>query len=141
MTFYIQTKSKDDSLKNIPILEFKVHSFDIYWKVLSSIYEVQEKQMTDDQRFEEGYTQTTMINKDTGEILLIMKHAIIVDDKEVSNIRDLSSFEETNYSYRYEIDVTFKFDIIKEPESYGLGERVEANIEIKDSYLTIEIGA
>ena len=77
MTFYIQTKSKDDSLKNIPILEFKVHSFDIYWKVLSSIYEVQEKQMTDDQRFEEGYTQTTMINKDTGEIILIMKNAII----------------------------------------------------------------
>ena len=77
MTFYIQTKSKDDSLKNIPILEFKAHSFDIYWKVLSSIYEVQEKQMTDDQRFEEGYTQTTMINKDTGEIILIMKNAII----------------------------------------------------------------
>lgn len=77
MTFYIQTKSKDDPFKNIPILEFKVHSFDIYWKVLSSIYEVQEKQMTDDQRFEEGYTQTTMINKDTGEIILIMKNAII----------------------------------------------------------------
>ena len=71
----------------------------------------------------------------------LMKNAIIVDEKEVSNIRDLSSFEETNYSYRYEIDVTFKFDIIKEPESYGLGERVEVNIEIKDSDLTIEIGA
>ena len=69
-------------------------------------------------------------------------NGIIVDEKQVSNIRDLSSFEETNYNYRYEIDITFKFDIIREPKDYGLGEKVGYDINVKDTelYITNEIG-
>ena len=69
-------------------------------------------------------------------------NGIIVDEKQVSNIRDLSSFEETNYNYRYEIDITFKFDIIREPKDYGPGEKVGYDINVKDTelYITNEIG-
>lgn len=68
----------------------------------------------------------------------LQNNGIIVKEKEVSNIRDLSSFEETNYSYRYEIDITFEFDKIIEPKTYGIGEGVKIDIEIKDSDLKIE---
>ena len=72
----------------------------------------------------------------------LSNNGIIVDEKQVSNIRDLSSFEETNYNYRYEIDITFKFDIIKEPKDYGIGEKVGYDINVKDTelYITNEIG-
>ena len=72
----------------------------------------------------------------------LLNNGIIVDEKQVSNIRDLSSFEETNYNYRYEIDITFKFDIIKEPKDYGIGEKVGYDINVKDTdlYITNEIG-
>ena len=63
----------------------------------------------------------------------LQNNDIIVNEKEVSNIRDLSSFEETNYSYRYEVDITFDFDKIIEPKTYGIGKEVEIDIEIKDS--------
>ena len=67
----------------------------------------------------------------------LSNNGIIVDEKQVSNIRDLSSFEETNYNYRYEIDITFLFDIIKEPKDYGIGEDVKYNINVKDTELYI----
>ena len=72
----------------------------------------------------------------------LLNNDIIVDEKQVSNIRDLSSFEETNYNYRYEIDITFNFDIIKEPKDYGVGEEVGYNINVKDTelYIQDEIG-
>ena len=72
----------------------------------------------------------------------LSNNGIIVDEKQVSNIRDLSSFEETNYIYRYEIDITFKFDIIKEPIDYGTGEKVGYEINVKDTelYIQNEIG-
>lgn len=63
----------------------------------------------------------------------LQKNDIIVKEKEVSNIRDLSSFEQTNYSYRYEIDIVFDFDKIVEPQTYGIGKAVDININIKDT--------
>lgn len=77
MTFYIQTKSKDDQLRNIPIAEFNIHSFDVYWKTLSDTYEWQEIMRYDDDRFEDGYMRTILLNKDTGEVILIMKNTTI----------------------------------------------------------------
>src|SRR5699024_1595715 len=68
----------------------------------------------------------------------LQNNGIIVNEKEVSNIRDLSSFEQTNYSYRYEIDITFDFDKIIEPKTYGISEGVKTDIEVKDSNLKIE---
>ena len=72
----------------------------------------------------------------------LLNNGIIIDEKQVSNIRDLSSFEETNYNYRYEIDITFNFDIIKEILDYGVGEKVEYDINVKETDLNIknEIG-
>ena len=72
----------------------------------------------------------------------LSNNGIIVDEKQVSNIRDLSSFEETNYIYRYEIDITFNFDIIKELKDYGIGEKVGYDINVKDTelYIQNEIG-
>lgn len=67
----------------------------------------------------------------------LSNNGIIIDEKQMSNIRDLSSFDETNYNYRYEIDVTFNFDIIKEPADYGEGKEVDININIKDTELYI----
>lgn len=71
----------------------------------------------------------------------LLNNGIIVNEKEISGIRDLSSFEQTNYSFRYEIDVTFEFDIITEPQDYGVGKQVGTNINIKDTdlYITQEI--
>lgn len=79
MTFYIQLKDKTDPLRNIPIAEFNIHSFDIYWKVLSDTYEFSEYNTDDDPRFdeEEGYIKTDFYNKDTGEIILTMKNTTI----------------------------------------------------------------
>lgn len=68
----------------------------------------------------------------------LQNNGIIVNEKEVSNIRDLSSFEQTNYSYRYEIDITFDFDKIIEPKTHGISEGVKTDIEVKDSNLKIE---
>lgn len=68
----------------------------------------------------------------------LSNNGIIVDEKQVSNIRDLSSFEETNYNYRYEIDITFNFDIIKEIVDYGVGKKIENEINVKDTALYIE---
>lgn len=65
--------------------------------------------------------------------MALYKNGIIIKEKEISDIRDLSSFEETNYSYRYEIDVTIEFDKITVPEDYGIGQEVELDIEIKDN--------
>ena len=67
----------------------------------------------------------------------LSKNDIIVDEKQVSNIRDLSSFEETNYSYRFEIDVTFNFDIIKEVESTE-AQGIKYEIDIKETDLNIK---
>ena len=69
---------------------------------------------------------------------MLANNGIIVDEKQVSNIRDLSPFEETNYNYRYEIDITFNFDIIKEPLDYGVGKKVGYDINVKDTELYIE---
>ena len=63
----------------------------------------------------------------------LQKNDIIVNEKEVSDIRDLSSFEQTNYSYRYEIDIVFDFDKIVEPQTYGIGKAVDIDINIKDT--------
>ena len=63
----------------------------------------------------------------------LQKNDIIVNEKEVSDIRDLSSFEQTNYSYRYEIDIVFDFDKIVEPQTYGIGKAVDIDIKIKDT--------
>lgn len=67
----------------------------------------------------------------------LSNNGIIVDEKQVSNIRDLSSFEETNYIFRYEIDVTFNFDIIKEIKGYGIAQNVVYKINVKDTELFI----
>ena len=86
------------------------------------------------------HIQDLFNSSETFETLL--NNGIIVDEKQVSNIRDLSSFEETNYTYRYEIDITFNFDIIKEPLDYGIGEKVGYDINVKDTdlYIQNEIG-
>lgn len=72
----------------------------------------------------------------------LLNNGIIIDEKQVSNIRDLSSFEETNYNYRYEIDITFNFDIIKEAKDYEIGKKVGYDINVKETNLNIknEIG-
>ena len=67
----------------------------------------------------------------------LSNNGIIVNEKQMSDIRDLSTFEESNYSFRYEIDVTFEFDIIKEPQDYGKGKKVEIDINVKDTELYI----
>lgn len=77
MTFYIYRKDKNDPLRNIPIAEFKIHSFDIYWKTLSDSYEFKETMKVDDKRFEEGYMETLLLNKETGEVVMIMKNTLI----------------------------------------------------------------
>lgn len=68
----------------------------------------------------------------------LSNNGIIVNEKQTSDIRDLSTFEQSNYSFRYEIDVTFEFDIIKEPQDYGIGERVGLDINVKDTDLYIQ---
>lgn len=72
----------------------------------------------------------------------LLNGGIIIDEKQVSNIRDLSSFEDTNYVYRYEIDVTFNFDIIKESIDYGVGQGIQYEVSVKNSevYIQNEIG-
>ena len=65
-------------------------------------------------------------------------NGIIIDEKQMSDIRDLSSFEQTNYSFRYEIDVVFEFDKITEPQDYGQGKAVELDINVKDTELYIQ---
>ena len=68
----------------------------------------------------------------------LLNNGIIVNEKQMSDIRDLSAFEQSNYSFRYEIDVTFEFDIITEPTLYGEGKLIETNINIKDTNLYIQ---
>lgn len=63
---------------------------------------------------------------------------IIINEKQMSDIRDLSSFEQTNYSFRYEIDVVFEFDKIIEPQDYGEGKAVKLDINVKDTDLYIQ---
>ena len=70
----------------------------------------------------------------------LQKNDIIVNEKEISDIRDLSDYGETNYNYRYEIDVTFEFDKIIEPDVYGDGEKVYIEMDIKDSDKKVIIG-
>ena len=65
MTFYIQEKKT-----NKPIFEFKTHSFDIYPKYLDDDFE-----MTEDIRDE--MCETNIIDKNTGELILIMKNTTI----------------------------------------------------------------
>lgn len=77
------------------------------------------------------YVELLFNSPETFEAL--QKNDIIVNEKEVSDIRDLSSFEQTNYSYRYEIDIVFDFDKIIEPQTYGIGKAVDININIKDT--------
>lgn len=81
------------------------------------------------------HIQDLFNSSETFETLL--NNGIIVDEKQVSNIRDLSSFEETNYIFRYEIDVTFNFDIIKEIKGYGIAQDVVYKINVKDTELFI----
>ena len=76
------------------------------------------------------YIELLFNSSETFEAL--QKNDIIVNEKEVSDIRDLSSFEQTNYSYRYEIDIVFDFDKIVEPQTYGIGKAVDIDINIKD---------
>lgn len=77
------------------------------------------------------YIELLFNSSETFEAL--QKNDIIVNEKEVSDIRDLSSFEQTNYSYRYEIDIVFDFDKIVEPQTYGIGKAVDIDINIKDT--------
>ena len=65
-------------------------------------------------------------------------NGIIIDEKQMSDIRDLSSFEQTNYSFRYEIDVVFEFDKITEPQDYGQGKAVGLDVNVKDTELYIQ---
>lgn len=68
----------------------------------------------------------------------LLNNGIIVNEKQISDIRDLSAFEQSNYSFRYEIDVTFEFDIITEPQTFGEGKIIETNINVKDTNLYIQ---
>ena len=107
-------------------------TFSVYSQSTDGDFANPERQATDiieyiEDLFNSPETFTTLSN-----------NGIIVDEKQVSNIRDLSSFEETNYNYRYEIDITFKFDIIKEPKDYGIGEAIGYNINVKDTELYIK---
>ena len=82
------------------------------------------------------YIESLFNRPETFETL--SNNGIIVNEKQMSDIRDLSTFEESNYSFRYEIDVTFEFDIIKEPQDYGIGKKVGLNINVKDTELYIQ---
>ena len=68
----------------------------------------------------------------------LSNNGIIINEKQMSDIRDLSTFEQSNYSFRYEIDITFEFDIIKELQNYGIGKKVGLNINVKDTDLYIQ---
>ena len=61
------------------------------------------------------------------------KFGIIVKEKQIGNIRELSAFEQTNYSYRYEVDVVFEFDKIITVADYGDGKAVEAEVKINNT--------
>ena len=69
----------------------------------------------------------------------LLSNGIIVKEKEISDIRDLSRFEQTNYSYRYEVDVVFNFDKIIAITDYGEGQVVNTEIEVNnDDSIKIE---
>lgn len=77
MTFYIYLKDKADPMRHIPIAEFNIHSFDVYWKTLSDSYEFKETKRVDDKRFENKYTHTILLNKETGEVIMEMSNTIL----------------------------------------------------------------
>lgn len=67
-------------------------------------------------------------------------NGIIVNEKQISGIRELSQFAQTNYSYRYEIDVRFEFDKVVQVIHYGTGEKVNLSIKAgNDENQTINV--
>lgn len=128
-----ETYRREDDKKRIKRENWMMMiTFSVYSQSTEGDFATPERQATDiiehiEDLFNSPETFETLSN-----------NGIIVDEKQVSNIRDLSSFEETNYSFRYEIDVVFEFDKIKESLDYGIGEKVGYDINVKDTELYIE---
>lgn len=108
-------------------------------RVTFSVYNQNTEDLATAEREASNYIEyiESLFNKpETFEAL--SNNGIIINEKQMSDIRDLSSFEQSNYSFRYEIDVVFEFDIIKEPQDYGEGKAVGLDINVKDTELYIQ---
>lgn len=97
--------------------------------------------LTDAKRFSENVINFLRQSFKTDEAIYFFhydngQYDIMINEQGISNIRDLTSFEQTTYNYRYEFDISFGFDALID-ETTAVGQTIDVEIDNQNTGTTV----